>query len=83
MRKQERVIHICDFTKTERRDYLSRTILAKSHTKPVHHGRIELDSHADTILFGRKYAVIHFTERECDVSPYTDAYKPIKIIMIA
>ena len=27
--------------------------------------------------------MIHFTERECNVSPYTDAYKPIKRVKIA
>ena len=27
--------------------------------------------------------MIHFTERECDVSPYTDAYEPIKSVKIA
>ena len=58
-------------------------ISANSHTEPVHHGIIELDSHADTIVFVRNCAVIHFTEREYDVSPYTDAYKPIKSVKIA
>ena len=81
--KQERVIHICNFTTTERCDCSSCTISEKSHTEPVHHGIIEIDSHADTIVFGRNCAVIHFTERECNVSPYTDAYKPIKSVKIA
>ena len=27
--------------------------------------------------------MIHFTECECDVSPYTNAYKPIKSVKIA
>ena len=27
--------------------------------------------------------MIHFMERECNVSPYTDAYKPINSVMIA
>ena len=58
-------------------------ISANSHTEPVHHGRIELDSYADKIVFGRNWAVIHFIERECDVSPYTDAYEPIKSVKIA
>ena len=81
--KQERVIRICDFTTTERRDCLSRTISENSHTEPVHHGRIEIYSHADTIVFGRNCAVIHFTERECNVSLYTDAYETIKSVKIA
>ena len=83
VRKKEWVIHICNFTTTERRDCLSRTISEKSHTEPVHHGRIELDSHAETVVFGRNSEAIHFTERECYVSPYTDAYEPIKSVKIA
>ena len=62
---------------------MSRMISANPHTEPVHHGRIELDSHADTIVFGRHCAVIHFTERCCDVSPYTNAYEQIKSAKIA
>ena len=40
VRKQERVIRICDFTTTYKRDCSSRTILANSHIEPVHHERI-------------------------------------------
>ena len=40
-------------------------------------------NHADTIVFGRNCVVIHFTGRECDVSPYNDAYEPIKRVKIA
>ena len=72
VRKQEQVIHKCNFTTIERRNILSCTILKNYHTEPVHHRRIELDFHADTIVFGRKCVVIYFTERECNVSLYTD-----------
>ena len=58
-------------------------ISENSHTDPVHHGIIDLDSHADTIVFCRNFVVIHFTGREYDVSPYTDAYEPIKSVKIA
>ena len=77
------MILICDFTTTERHHFFSRMISEKSHTEPVHHGRIELDSHDDTIVFGSNCVVIHFTERECTVSLYTDAYGPIKSVKIA
>jgi hypothetical protein len=43
----------------------------------VTHGRMELDSHADTIVLGSNAIIMHYTNRECDVSPYVDAYKPI------
>ena len=68
---------------TERRDCPSRRISAVSQEDDkVYHGRIELDSHADTIVFGKNCAVIHYS-RECDVSPYTDAYESIKSVPIA
>ena len=46
-------------------------------------GRLEMDSHADTIVFGRNFLPLSFTGCECDVSPYTDDYDSIKNIPIA
>lgn len=51
-------------------------------TGEVHHGRVELDSHADTIVFGRNCTILDHTGRDCDVSPYTDAYDSIKNVPI-
>ena len=48
----------------------------------IHSGTVELDTHADTIVFGRNCVQMGFTGRECDVSPYTDAYEPIKSVPI-
>ena len=48
----------------------------------VHHGRIELDSHADTTVFGKNFVLLSYTGRECDVAPYTDTYDAIKNIPI-
>ena len=39
-------------------------------------GRIELDTHADTFVAGRNCLAMHFTERICDVMPYSDEYAP-------
>ena len=80
--KKERLIRICDFTTTERHNCSSRTRSANSHTEPVHHQRNNIDYHANTIVFGRNCTVIYFTERKYDVSPYTDAYEPIKSVKI-
>ena len=44
--------------------------------------QLELDSHADTIVCGSNCIVMHFTGKECDVSPYTDAYEAIKSVPI-
>jgi len=83
-REQERR-RICDFVTTDRRDCPERKISATSREDQykVHHGRIELDSHADTIVFGKNCVVLAFTGRECDVSPYTDTYDSIKSVPIA
>ena len=45
-------------------------------------GTMELDSHADTTVFGRNFLVISYTGRECDVSPYTDNYDSVKGVPI-
>ena len=42
-----------------------------------------MDSHADTIVFGKNCVVLAFAGRECDVSPYTDTYDSIKSVPIA
>ena len=71
---------ICNFVTTDQRDCSDRKILALScgGKEVVHNGRIELDSHANTIVFGKKCVVLNYTGRECDVSPYTDSYDSIK-----
>ena len=38
-------------------------------------GRLELDSHADTFVAGKNCQVMHYTERVCDVMPYSDEYE--------
>ena len=37
-------------------------------------GRVDLDSHADTFVAGRNCLCLSFTERVCDVLPYSDEY---------
>ena len=48
----------------------------------VVHSQLELDSHADTIVCGSNCIIIHYTGKECDVTPYTDAYEAIKSVPI-
>ena len=40
-------------------------------------GRIELDSHADTILLGANCVVLSHMGQTCEVMPYSDTYKAI------
>jgi len=83
-REQERR-RICDFITTDQRDCPEQKISATSRRDQykVHHRRIELDSHANTIVFVKNCVVLAFTGRECDVSPYTDTYDSIKSVPIA
>jgi len=83
-REQERR-RICDFITTDRRDCPERKISATSREDQykVHHGRIELDSHANTIVFGKNCVVLAFIGRGCNVSTYTDTYDSIKSVPIA
>ena len=46
------------------------------------HGRIELDSHADTVVLGSNCVVLHHTGKVCEVSPYTDEYDAITDIPV-
>ena len=73
---------ICDFTTSRRRiaqvkanGPTSRKIEA---TNMINHGRIELDTHVDTIVLGQSFILLSETGIECDVSPYTDEYESIK-----
>ena len=45
-------------------------------------GRIELDSHTNTIVLGSNCVVLHHTGKVCEVSPYSDDYKAIKNVPV-
>ena len=46
------------------------------------HRRWELDSHADTTVAGKNCAIIKYTDRSCDVAPFSEKYTPMKDIPI-
>ena len=81
---RERTTRVCDVTSSVRRSAKRRIaqVSRRTVTNAVYHGRLELDLHADTIVFGKNFAILQYTERECDVSPYTDAYEAIKNVPI-
>ena len=54
-----------------------------SHRQGVFDGRVELDTHADTFVAGRNCLLMHYTERVCDVMPYSDEYEAKKSVPIA
>ena len=47
------------------------------NTSLPRHGRIELDSHADTVVLGSNCVVFHHAGKDCEVSPFTDEYDAI------
>ena len=46
------------------------------------YNKMELDSHADTVVLGNNCIILSYSGRECDVSPYTDTYDAIKGVPI-
>ena len=66
--------------------YAARTVakvFKGSHKPGIFDGRLELDTHADTFVAGRNCLLMHFTERVCDIMPYSDDYDPKLGIPIA
>ena len=51
-------------------------------TNTIKHGSIELDIHANTIVFGKSFILLSETGREFDILPYTDEYEAIKNVLI-
>ena len=41
-----------------------------------------MDSHADTTVCGANCTILSYTDKVCEVTPYTDAYDPIKDVPI-
>ena len=62
-------IQISLLTSTSRRISSAR----QSHSKPaITYAKCELDSHADTTVAGSNCVILHYTGKECDVTPYRD-----------
>ena len=57
-----------------------RPAAAKAKKRPTSlptHGRIELDSHANTIVLGANCTILSHTGQSCEVMPYSDTYDAI------
>jgi len=62
--------------------YISQVQYQTKAPKTGEVARTELDSHADTIVAGKNFLVLNYTERSCDVSPYSDEYAPMTNVPI-
>lgn len=64
-----------------RRHSRSRAVSSVRRDDTVY-SRMELDSHADTIVLGKNCVELAYTGRECDMSPYTESYAAIRGVPI-
>jgi hypothetical protein len=59
-----------------------RTLSSTQRRGTIVQSQIEMDSHADTTVCGGNCSIIYYTGKQCDVTPYTDAYEAIKSVPI-
>ena len=78
---QNDILNVCQLRSTARRASAARTI-SDTKRNTIVHGKCELDSHADTIVAGSNCAILNYTGKVCDVSPYRDDYDPVTNIPI-
>ena len=55
---------------------------ASTTSNPGYTSTVEVDSHADSFVAGKNCVPMHYTERSCDVQPYSDDYAPVKNVPI-
>ena len=72
--------NICTLQSSERR--IAGSVCSNKSNKNITYARCELDSHADTTVAGSNCIILHYTGKECDVSPYRDNYNPIQNVPI-
>ena len=81
--------HWCSISRVKIACYKPRNVsqaFIASVKQGVFNGRVELDAHADTFVAGRNSLIMHYSERVCDVMPYSDEYeakKSVPIVQIA
>ena len=73
--------HISAYNSSTRRD-TKRKVSRVRNDSSVIYNKLELDSHADTIVLGNNCVILSHTGRECDVSPFTETYQSISNVPI-
>ena len=81
-RVSTKIIRLCAFGTSARYDSTDHRKVSSTKQKKGdsegYVGKTEMDSHADTTVAGRNCVVMKYTERSCDVSPYSDEYEAVK-----
>ena len=73
---------ISDITTSERRiSHTQRVVNANKEDTPFH-GRSEIDSHVKNTVAGKNCVIFRYTDRSCDIAPFSDKYTPIKDVPI-
>ena len=67
-----------DITTSERRIKQTKREGNNNKEDTPFHGKSELDSHADTTVAGKNCVILCYTNRRCDVAPFSDKYTPMK-----
>ena len=70
-----------DIQSLERKISSTKRNIIKIVGEPFH-GRCTLDSHADTTVAGKNCTIIKYTDRSCDVAPFSEKYTHMKDILI-
>jgi hypothetical protein len=73
--------HVAAYNSSTRRDSQRKVSRVRNDSSVVYN-KLELDSHADTIILGSNCVILAHTGRECDVSPFIEAYSSITNVPI-
>ena len=71
-----------DVKTSERQISSTVRTINSSHVFQPFHGRSEMDSHADKTVAGKNCTILRYTDRSCDVAPFSDKYTPMKDVPI-
>ena len=69
--EQPRLRRLAPIQTSNRRDLIHSTRI--QYQEVLYSDRTELDLHADTTVAGRNCTVMHYTERSCDVAPFSES----------
>jgi hypothetical protein len=61
---------------------VSLEVLSNAIPRESVYGTLEMDTHADICVLGPNFIILHYTGRECDVSPYSVEYESAKAVPI-
>ena len=67
---------------SERRISQTQRVVNTNKEDTPFHSSSELDSHSDTTVAGKKCVIIRYTDRSCDMAPFSYKYTPMKDVPI-